>query len=86
MFLLDQDRQTLNRIFFIYNVLYCMFLRAAFTLKTGLKSGLLHNSALFAYSGRFRPAFRFDCDRDSGMIATGIPAGIRPQFRSIPTG
>jgi hypothetical protein len=39
-----------------------------------------------AYSGRFRPAFRFDCDRDSGMIATGIPAGIRPQFRSIPTG
>src|SRR5919109_1919155 len=36
-----------------------------------------------AYSGRLRPAFRSDCDRDSGVIATGIPTGLRPLFRSI---
>jgi len=40
----------------------------------------------FAYSGRLRPAFRSDCDRYSGVIATGIPVGLRPPFRSIPTG
>lgn len=27
-----------------------------------------------------------DCDRCSGVIATGIPTGLRPPFRSIATG
>ncbi len=40
----------------------------------------------YAYSGRLRPAFRSDCDRYSGVIATGIPVGLRPPFRSIATG
>jgi hypothetical protein len=46
----------------------------------------IEDSMYNAYSGRFRPAFRFDCDRDSEMIATGIPTLIRPRFRSNPTG
>lgn len=39
-----------------------------------------------AYSGRSRPLFRFDGDRHSDLMATSIPAGSRPLFRSNPTG
>jgi hypothetical protein len=43
-------------------------------------------ASLIAYSGRSRPRFRRDADRHSGLMATGIPAGSRPLFRSNPTG
>jgi hypothetical protein len=42
--------------------------------------------ALVAYSGPSRPLFRRDADRRSDLMATGIPVGSRPLFRSNPTG
>lgn len=43
-------------------------------------------SRLSGYSGPCRPRFRRDADRQSDLMATGIPVGSRPLFRCKPTG
>ncbi len=50
------------------------------------KGRIFQQMLMGAYSGRSRPRFRSDADRDSGVMPTGIPLGSRPQFRSMATG
>ena len=42
--------------------------------------------SIIGYSGRSRPGFRRDADRQSDLMATSNPVGSRPLFRCKPTG
>ena len=67
-----------------------------FRSKEPIEPGVDQRQLLFPvndnYNSRFTCAvgattgIPIDCDHDSGVIATGVPAGLRPAFRSIPTG
>ena len=87
LFLLVMLTVTISNLL-LFCLMYAQTHKAIFQEIQSTAVSIVSTGATFldAYSGRFRPAFRFDCDRDSEMIATGIPTLIRPRFRSNPTG